>query len=98
MCFTPCAVTTTQQPFSISVARLAQSFDIPSNPGVSQGFTGDCINDFLVIPEGFNPANPVINSIQSLIRAFDRYCGERLNIIHNTDASSTICSKRISFD
>ena len=87
LCFTTCAVTSGQRPFSLSVAR-----DRLPNTFVSQGISTDCNNDFLVIPGGFDPTNPNPNPPVNDM-AFDRFCGERLNPQPLVEASVTVCSK-----
>lgn len=76
--------------FSLSLAK-AVADGTTNSLGTSQGLASDCNNDYLVIPGGFNSANPT--PVANM--AFDRYCGERLNALPNAAASSTVCSKLI---
>lgn len=87
LCLTPCKVTSTQKPFSISLAKAIAD----GAPLIDQSQLGsiNCNNDFLVIPGGKNIGNP---AIQTDI-AFDRYCGERLNALPGNAASTTVCSQ-----
>lgn len=93
MCFTACPVTTgtEETSFSLSIARTIAVDETPAakKPGVSQGLASDCHNDYLMIPGGFNSANPAPEANMAL----DRYCGERLNALPNSVTSSTVCSK-----
>jgi hypothetical protein len=56
--------------------------------GFSQANLGDCNNDFLIIPNGHDPALPA-----SPANLRDRYCGERLNVLPKSNMSTTVCSK-----
>jgi hypothetical protein len=92
-------VVTTQKPFSISTSsNQAATTTPPAAAGglvfeVSQIGSLNCNNDYLVIPGGFNVANPpaVVNM------AFDRYCGERFNALPGNGNSTTVCSKLFEF-
>ncbi len=94
MCFTACPVTagTEETGFSLSIAKTISADETPAGkkPGVSQGLASDCHNDYLMIPGGFNLANPAAPADNM---ALDRYCGERLNALPNSATSSTVCSK-----
>ena len=88
---------TTQKPFSISTSSNQATTPPAAAAGlvfdVSQLGSLNCNNDYLVIPGGFNVANPpaVINM------AFDRYCGERFNALPGNGNSTTVCSKLFQF-
>jgi hypothetical protein len=57
-------------------------------PGYSQANLKDCNNDYLMIPDGYDPSQP-----DSLTNFGDRYCGERFNVMPKTNSSSIVCSK-----
>ena len=86
---TPCAVVTTQLPFSISTPVNSANDNTPDTSGVSQYGSLDCNNDYLVIPGGFNLGNPT--AVANM--AFDRYCGEKLNAVPGSTTSTTVCSQ-----
>nr|CAH0104683.1 unnamed protein product [Daphnia galeata] len=97
LCLTPCQVVTTQKPFSISTSSNQATTPPAAAAGlvfdVSQLGSLNCNNDYLVIPGGFNVANPpaVINM------AFDRYCGERFNALPGNGNSTTVCTTATPF-
>jgi hypothetical protein len=81
-------VTSTQKPFSLSVARFVQP-QVGQRIDVSQFLSTNCNNDFLVIPGAYNTGNPPIETDMT----FDRFCGERLNALPGKGVSTTVCSK-----
>ncbi|KAI9559193.1 hypothetical protein GHT06_015982 [Daphnia sinensis] len=97
LCLTPCTVVTTQKPFSLSTPStltLVNTVNASTpTPDVSQTGSLDCNNDFIVIPGGFNIANPA--PVPNM--AFDRYCGERLNALPRNNASTTVCTTATPF-
>ncbi|XP_057368621.1 uncharacterized protein LOC130689699 isoform X3 [Daphnia carinata] len=89
LCLTPCAVVTSQKAFSISLPiTLPATGTAATTPDVSQFGSLNCNNDFLVIPGGFNLGNPA--AVTNI--AYDRYCGERLNALPGSQASTTVCT------
>ncbi|EFX82920.1 hypothetical protein DAPPUDRAFT_316208 [Daphnia pulex] len=95
LCVTPCTVTSTQKPFSLSVARFVQPPDgnVVQTPDVSQFLSTNCNNDFLVIPGAYNTGNPPIETDMT----FDRFCGERLNALPGKGVSTTVCTTATPF-
>jgi hypothetical protein len=89
LCFTTCVVTSSQQPFSLSVARSLPTVALVGN---SQSISTNCNNDYLIISGGYDPTNPNPNPPVTNM-AFDRFCGERLNPQPSNGASVTVCSK-----
>ncbi|EFX64296.1 hypothetical protein DAPPUDRAFT_266634 [Daphnia pulex] len=88
LCFTTCVVTSSQQPFSLSVARSLLGAALVGN---SQIISTNCNNDYLIISGGYDPTNPNPNPPVTDM-AFDRFCGERLNPQPSNGASVTVCT------
>ena len=96
VCFTPCAVTTTQMPFSLSVPVTASILNADgtitagvSTTGVSQILPSNCNNDYLIIAGGYDPT-VVVGVFGNVL---DRFCGERFTTTIGSPLSSTVCSK-----
>ncbi|XP_046638127.1 uncharacterized protein LOC124316306 [Daphnia pulicaria] len=92
LCVTPCTVTSTQKPFSLSLARSVQP-QVGQRIDVSQFLSTNCNNDFLVIPGAYNTGNPPIETDMT----FDRFCGERLNSLPGKGVSTTVCTTATPF-
>ncbi|XP_046638041.1 uncharacterized protein LOC124316254 isoform X1 [Daphnia pulicaria] len=86
LCFTPSVTPNGGKAFSLTGSDA--SVGTAGQAGFSQANLGDCNNDFLIIPNGHDPALP--NSPANLR---DRYCGERLNVLPKSNMSTTVCTK-----
>lgn len=74
------------KPFSLSGSGATAN--TAGQGGLSQTTPGDCNNDFLIIKDGYDPAQS-----RGPANVCGRFCGERLNCAAANTASATICSK-----
>ncbi|EFX82587.1 hypothetical protein DAPPUDRAFT_101194 [Daphnia pulex] len=86
LCFTPSVTPNSGKAFSLTGSDA--SVGTAGQAGFSQANLGDCNNDFLIIPNGHDPA---LSASPANLR--DRYCGERLNVLPKSNTSTTVCTK-----
>lgn len=85
-CFTPCRNAKGGSSFSLS--KTAVAFN--SAAADADTDVANCPGDFLMIQDGFDPNAPTVRS--------DRYCGSALHPDTAATASTTVCSKIITFN
>lgn len=66
---------------------MTTAFSLSLPAGTSQAAVKDCISDYIIIEDGFDPAVAA-----GPTNVWDRFCGERLNVAAGNAALATVCS------